>query len=135
MRVSERVACIRCGASLQSQPADGKCPGCGHPVADSLPGEFLTFSDPAVSARLAEAIRIVTIGVVLLGVLLIISVLAVFVPVRSAHDFLAALDRAFSLLLAFGMVLPLVTLSGIALLAQRDPTSGTKDRAQGRQLG
>lgn len=118
----ERVACVRCGANLQSQPAEGKCPACGHPVADSLRGEFLTFADPAISQRLAEAIQIALIGVTLLGVLLVMSVLGLFVSIRSTDAFLAAVDRTFSLLLTFGMVLPLVTLSGVALLAQRDPS-------------
>lgn len=75
--------CLRCGYNLRNLAVEGVCPECGAPVARSLRGNLLEFSDRAYVADLRRGCTLVEIGLVadMLGGLAVI-VLTVVLLVR-----------------------------------------------------
>ena len=51
--------CRRCGYDLRGLPADGRCPECGTPIADSGAGESLAFADADWLRRVALGCRVI----------------------------------------------------------------------------
>ena len=58
----EPDVCLRCGYALTGLDADGICPECGTPVADSRRGALLKFSDPEYVATLHRGVLLLLVG-------------------------------------------------------------------------
>jgi hypothetical protein len=71
--VAEDRPCLVCGYNLKTIMTDGKCPECGTPVARSLQGDLLKYSDPKYVATLRHGIMLVEVAIGL-GILLMLGV-------------------------------------------------------------
>ena len=92
--------CVRCGYNLKTLRADGKCPECGVPVADSLMGDRLEYSDPVWLAEITAGVRIVHRTICgLVGYLIISIVWEIALPLGSGMptNALAAMTGAICL--------------------------------------
>lgn len=112
-RVVREVLCVECGASLRGQLVSERCVGCGHPVSDSVHGDYLVDSDRDMVRRLAESARFVMFGAIALA-----SVIGVGLTVRliAARNLTAAIAGMFDMLLAGGMISPMVSALGLVIL-------------------
>src|SRR5690349_10625770 len=57
--VTYSLACVHCGYDLLSQPLEGVCPECAHPVRGSLRGDWLQFCHPDWVRSLSRGIILV----------------------------------------------------------------------------
>jgi hypothetical protein len=65
-RVSDPEAiCLQCGYTIHRLPGTGSCPECGRPVADSLQGRLLRFSDRTYVQTLHRGVLCLLVGLVL----------------------------------------------------------------------
>jgi hypothetical protein len=71
---SRDVPCLRCGYNLRGLAPDGACPECGTPVARSLRGNLLRYSDPAYVARIHTGVFIIQ-AVIIVQILLVVAAL------------------------------------------------------------
>ena len=77
-RIDEHVDCRGCGYNLQGLMLQGKCPECSMPIARSIRGDELRFSDPAWVGSLARGVQFILIGFFTFlgfGILYIIGIL------------------------------------------------------------
>ena len=115
-RVVVEILCVRCGGSLRSQVIGERCARCLHPVSDSVFGDYLVHADRGYVRSLADAARFVRIGAGFLGAIIAVAlVLALF----TSRGFNAAIDRAFDVLFAGGMISPLIAVIGLITLTSR----------------
>lgn len=64
-RLLDEFACRRCGYSLRGLKPDDLCPECRTPVARSVRGDLLQFSDPHWVERIARGSSLVAAAIVL----------------------------------------------------------------------
>ncbi len=119
-RIAQDLACVKCGQNLLSRQLNDDCPACGHPVLDSVFGDYLIRQTTASVMRLADAVRVVVYGS---GVLAGLIALAVITAITQGQDFARAMDAAFNLLLVGGLIFPLVAIVGVILLRPPRPAA------------
>jgi len=119
-RIAQDLACVKCGQNLLSRQLNDDCPACGHPVLDSVFGDYLIRQTTASVMRLADAVRVVLYGAGVLGGLIALGVVA---ALTQGQDFARAMDDAFWLVLAGGLIFPLVAIVGVILLRTPRPTA------------
>lgn len=112
-RVVAEVLCVECGAALRGQRVSERCVSCGHPVSDSVHGDYLVDSDRDVVRRLADSANFVKYGAIALAAVI---ALALLVRLVAASDLTAAVAGMFDLLLAGGMISPVVSALGLVIL-------------------
>ena len=116
-RVISDLLCVKCGWNLRSYLVSDPCPTCGHPVSDSVYGDYLIHTDTAQVRRLADAARLVQFGAVLLGGLVLVMML-VTVKTRWGRG-IALAEDAFRVLLFGAMIAPVPAAVGMVMLTPR----------------
>ena len=119
-RIAQDLACVKCGQNLLSRQLNDDCPACGHPILDSVFGDYLVRQTTASVMRLADAVRVVLYGAGVLGGLIGLGVVA---ALTHGQDFARAMDDAFWLVLAGGLIFPLVAIVGVILLRPPRPAA------------
>lgn len=119
-RIAQDLACVKCRQNLLSRQLNDDCPACGHPILDSVFGDYLIRQTTASVMRLADAVRVVVYGSAVLGGLIGLAVIS---AITQGQDFARALDAAFNLLLAGGLIFPLVAIVGVILLRPPRPAA------------
>jgi len=117
-RIAQDLACVKCRQNLRARQLNDDCPACGHPILDSVFGDYLIRQPTASVMRLADAVRVVVYGSAVLGGLIGLALIS---GIARARDFRWAMDTAFDLLLAGGLIFPLVAIVGILLLRPQRP--------------
>jgi hypothetical protein len=113
-------ACRKCGYNLRGLQADGQCPECGSPVALSVHGNLLRYSDPVWLRRIARGIGLLLLGYYfVVGLPLLAGAVEIFaapgLPLGTAR-----LENAFFMLLS--TVRDLLIWIGIWLFTAPDPS-------------
>ncbi len=115
-RVIADVLCVECGWNLRSYQLTDRCPKCGHPVSDSVFGDYLVHADRLRVRRLSDHARLVFYGAGFVAALAGVAGLATLFGARSAPD---AVSGLYSVLLMAAMLVPIPAGIGIVLLTQR----------------
>lgn len=119
--VPDGPTCRRCGYELRGLPMRGQCPECALPVARSLRGNLLEYSDPAYVGRLATGAMVVEIAIVALCLVPIVGLLVLFIdesgaaPGRTVAGVFRPVGAAVSIAAA------MAALVGMFVLTSRDP--------------
>src|SRR3954447_6999775 len=99
------VPCRKCQYNLRSLPPDGRCPECGTPIAFSIQGDLIRFSDPnwVQGLRCGAVVSVIAMLVSLVG-----SALVSFVFRRSqmAQIFSNFISELFFLIGAWLLTMP-----------------------------
>jgi hypothetical protein len=119
-RIAQDLACVKCRQNLRSRQLNDDCPACGHPILDSVFGDYLIRQTTTSVMRLADAVRVVVYGSAVLAGLIALALIS---GVTGARDFGRAMDTAFDLLLAGGLIFPLVAIVGAILLRPPRPAA------------
>ena len=117
-RIAQDLACVKCRQNLRARQLNDDCPACGHPILDSVFGDYLIRQTTVSVMRLADAVRVVVYGSGVLGGLISLALIS---GLAGARDFRWAMDTAFELLLAGGLIFPLVAIVGVMLLRTQRP--------------
>jgi hypothetical protein len=117
-RIAQDLACVKCRQNLRARQLNDDCPACGHAILDSVFGDYLIRQTTASVMRLADAVRVVVYGSGVLGGLISLALIS---GLAGARDFRWAMDTAFELLLAGGLIFPLVAIVGVMLLRTQRP--------------
>ncbi|MCG3124141.1 MAG: hypothetical protein GIKADHBN_02584 [Phycisphaerales bacterium] len=71
-------ACVKCSYNLRGLRVDGRCPECGHAVADSLRGTLLEFAAPEYVARVNSGLSLVLTAILLMIISTVLTFLGEF---------------------------------------------------------
>ncbi len=115
-RVIADVLCVECGWNLRSYQLTDRCPKCGHPVSDSVFGDYLVHTDRTRVRRLSDHARLVFYGASFVAALAGVAALATLLGSRSAPD---AVTNLYSVFQMAAMLVPIPAGIGIVLLTQR----------------
>jgi hypothetical protein len=113
--VTASVPCRRCAYNLRSLQISARCPECGAPVAVSVQGDLLRFSDPQWLQTLSSGANLLLWGIF---VNIAVSVVGGFVA-RGLGPWIAPL---------IGVAGSVVQLYGAWLLTEPDPSGLGEDR-------
>ncbi len=118
-RVVSNHYCIKCGENLRGQSVEAACPGCQHPIYDSIYEAFL------VDAPAEESRRLYTMSPIVLypmGLLAGLTGLWMVLTIRSAiaaRSLSQAIDGLFDVILLCAMLFAVVALVGAFVFAGR----------------
>jgi hypothetical protein len=118
-RVISNRYCIKCGANLRGQSVEAACPGCRHPIYDSIYEAFLVDAPAEESRRLYAMSPIVLYP---MGVLAGLTGLWMVLTIRSAiaaGSLSQAIDGLFDVVLLCAMLFAVVALVGAFVFAGR----------------
>ncbi len=119
--ITRDVPCRQCAYNLRGLAANGRCPECGQPVALSINGDLLCFSDPNWVAKLRTGALIILASILGSTLSFVLALAATYVLRRS---FLVE-QHILGLLIGIALVV------GAWLLTEPDP-SGVGERDYGR---
>src|SRR5215470_16430735 len=85
-RIVGDVLCIECGTSLQGQSVRQPCAACGHSNSDSVYGDFLIYSGPAILKRLDEAATVVISVAAFTGLLGVVVIAGMLLGAQGSLD-------------------------------------------------
>jgi len=119
-RIISDVLCIRCGTNLRDLQVADRCPNCRHPASDSVHGDYLIHADKPLVRGLAEAARVIEFGIIILGGLLGLALLASLISARSITHLI---EPAYNLVFAGAMISPIIATIGLILLTTRHTAS------------
>jgi hypothetical protein len=115
-RIVADVLCNGCGAPLRGLSINEQCSECGHACSDSVYGDYLIYAEQPQVRKLEEGARVVLSALGVLGGLMGLAMVA---TVTTAAEPDAILQRAYEVLFAGVLLLPIVATTGIALLTSR----------------
>lgn len=129
-RIIGDAPCVGCGYNLRTLSADGVCPECALPVAQSLRGHFLRFGPPTWVRGLARGMLFLLAavgGTLLLGPLLSL-VLSVPLILSTARNLGPPSTFQIQIMAVgqflFNAICTGVAIAGLILLTRRDPRVG-----------
>jgi hypothetical protein len=126
------VPCRSCGFNLRGLAPDGRCPECGAPVARSIYGDHLVYSDPSYLDGLRLGIVCIIVSAIIQCALIITGIaVGVVIVIGVANDWLTLTSTPPWL--AVGpdyLMLPIVMLAlyGWWRFSEPDPTIQSGDR-------
>jgi predicted RNA-binding Zn-ribbon protein involved in translation (DUF1610 family) len=122
--IDTNLECVGCGYNLRGLPAEGPCPECGNPVAQSLRPDLLRFADSWWTARLAAGARAGAMGVLGLVACPVLLALSFGWSWRSGTEYL--------LLALMGVPAAAVALATVGLwgLTRPEPTGSAAPPAR-----
>jgi hypothetical protein len=110
------LLCVRCGENLRGRLVTESCTRCGHPISDSVHGDYLIYSDPLAVRRLCDASRLVLYGSALVIGLTVVGLLGTLLASRDVPQ---VIGNAFDVM-RFGVsIAPLIAVVGLVLLTPR----------------
>lgn len=116
--VDQDRGCVRCGYNLLGLRVNGICPECGTPVADSLKGFLLQFSDATYLKTVQSGVGLVLNAILLM---IVLSVIGLVAGVAAASGGVGS-QATIQVGLAFGsLVLTGMLLLGYWRYSQPDP--------------
>lgn len=131
--VPEGPTCRRCGYELKGLPMKGQCPECALPVARSLRGNLLEYSDPAYLGRLASGALLVELAI--LGFCAVpIGGIAALVIGGAVSISGSAIDAIGALAALVSVVASIFGLLGLFVLTSRDPAFVGPDESDRSRL-
>ena len=119
-RVAGDLPCDQCGYNLRTLLPDGRCPECGHPVAETLRPDELRYASPQYVRALASGTTVLAAATTVLLVALVPYVVVFSIEIWSSDFWFT--DSPFEAIL--GVVLWLfegAAFIGTLLLTRRDP--------------
>jgi hypothetical protein len=108
--IAADLACRECGYNLRTASSAGRCPECGSPVVDSVRHYYTWYAPAARYRSLAAGARLLAFC---LGATVIALFLNLTLVATSAHN-----DLTGFLIVAWVMVIPLLTLGGLITLTR-----------------
>jgi len=131
--VPDGPTCRRCGYELKGLPMKGQCPECGLPVARSLRGNLLEYSDPTFVRRLAMGALLVEVAIlgfcaVPIGAILMVTIGKALSLSGTIEEVLSAAGAVVSIAAA------VVGLLGLFVLTARDPALAGTDESDRSRL-
>ncbi len=115
-RVIADLLCVRCGKNLRGQVATAACADCGHPISDSVHGDYLIYSDPLMVRTLAVASRLVLYSALLL---IGLTGLGLFATVLGSRDVRVIIANSFDVIRFGASIAPLIAAIGLVMLTPR----------------
>jgi len=113
--IAQDWACKRCGYNLRGLTEAGFCPECGTPVGKSTTGDLLRFSDPDWIATVSRGMNIMVV------------MIFVSIPLPCIAGAVGSTPGARSIGEGIGILINLVTIYGIWLLTEPDPSGIGED--------
>ena len=118
-RITSDVLCVKCGYSLRSRLVSDRCPNCNHPASDSVHGDYLIHADRPIIVGLVDAARLVEYGMLVLGGLMGLALLAALLSLLSNQELNAFVDRVHGVVFAAAVISPVVATMGVITLTTR----------------
>jgi hypothetical protein len=119
--VETDTPCRKCSYNLRTQPIAGRCPECGTPVAISIYGDLLRYSEPRWIKNLSLGATLILVYIFLAIALVILGVVLGALRVLGSHG-AAATFQLFTFAASF------VGWVGSWLLTERDPSGVGEDQ-------
>jgi hypothetical protein len=117
--VTDDIPCRKCSYNLRTQPTSGQCPECGTPVAVSIFGNLLRFSDPAWVTTLGNGARYILVGIFIIIAVVFCGAIAGGIAGATNPANMRSLQAVIQLLSLGGSILMLI---GSWLLTEPDPS-------------
>lgn len=129
-RIIADVLCVRCACNLRNLLVSDRCPNCYHPVSDSVHGDYLIHADKPLVRSLAEAARVLEFGLLILGGLIGLALLAALISARVITELV---EYAFNIVYAGAMIAPVIASIGLILLTSRHAAAYYRVRCGNRR--
>ena len=118
-RVVADVLCLKCATNLNNLHIHDRCANCGHPVSDSVHGDYLIHTDKNVVRNLADAARTVEWGVLALCGLVLLGMLFSMLKGLRHLEIRLIVEGAYRMVFAGAVISPVVAAVGFVLLTTR----------------